>query len=90
MYASIQAYLNIEEDGDLNKYIGINMVRRPYASIYPRHPYLTQRILDMIPNMNKSSDKPTPGVKSYLSINEGSQARKISLIKDQQLERSTS
>ena len=29
VYASLQAYFNIEDDGDINKYLGIELERRP-------------------------------------------------------------
>ena len=29
VYASLQSYLNIEDDGDINKYLGIELERRP-------------------------------------------------------------
>ena len=63
VYASLQSNFNIEDDGELNKYIGIELDRRPYGSINIRQPYLTQRILNMIQQMDKSSAKPTPAVK---------------------------
>ena len=38
VYAYLRAYFNIEDYGDLNKYIGIEMERSPYVSIHPRNP----------------------------------------------------
>ena len=29
VYASLQSYLNIEDDGDIKKYLGIELERRP-------------------------------------------------------------
>ena len=29
VYASLQSYLNIEDDGYINKYLGIELERRP-------------------------------------------------------------
>ena len=63
VYAYLQAYFRIEYYGDLNKYRGIELDFRPYGSIHIRQTYLTQRILNMIPGMGKSSTKPTPVVK---------------------------
>ena len=62
VYASIQAYFKIEDDGDPKKYLGIELDCRPYSSIYLRHPYLTQINPNMIPGTNKSSANPTPAV----------------------------
>ena len=64
VYASLRAYLKIEGGGELNKYLGIELDRRPDGSIHLRQPYLTQIIRNMIPGMNRSSSKPTPAVKS--------------------------
>ena len=55
VYASLQEYLNIEDDGELNKYLGVELDRHPYGSIHMRQPYLSQIILNMIPCMDKSS-----------------------------------
>ena len=74
--ASLQAYFKIEDDGELNKYLGIDLDRCPDGSIHLRKPYLTQRILNMIPGMDKSRANPTPVVKSPLVKNEGYQERK--------------
>ena len=43
-----KVYLNIEDDGELNKYIGIELERRQYGSIHIWQPYLTKTILNMI------------------------------------------
>ena len=51
VYASIKAYLKIEYDGELNKYLGIDLDYRPYGSIHLRQSYLTQIILSMIPGI---------------------------------------
>ena len=83
VYASLQEDLKIEDDGDLNKYPGIDLDRCPDVSIHISQTYLTQMIPSMIPVMDKSSDKPTPEVKPPLEKNKGSQARKIYLITGQ-------
>ena len=84
VYASIQADFKIEDAGELNKFLGIDMDRQPDGSIHTSHTYLeTQRILNNIPGMDKSSANPTPTVKPHLEKNEGSQARKMTLITDQ-------
>ena len=56
--ASIQAYFKIEDDGELKKYLRIELD-------------FHQRILNMIPGMDKSSSKPTPAVKPPLEKNYG-------------------
>ena len=76
VYASLWEYYKIEDDGDLNKYLRIDLYHRPYGSIHISQPYLTQRIIKMIPGMDKSSAKTTPVVKPPLAKNEGSQMRK--------------
>ena len=67
--AYLQVVFNIEDDGELNKYIGIDLERHPYGSIHLRQSYLTQRILNMIPGMDKSIDKPAPAVNPPLAKN---------------------
>ena len=67
--ASLQAYFKIEHDGDINKYIGKYLDRRPDVSIHIRQLYITQRIFNMIPVMEKSSTNPTPMVKPILTKN---------------------
>ena len=76
VYASLQAYLKIEYDGELNKYIVSDMDRLPYGSINLRQPYLTQRIINIIPWTDKSSAKPTPEVKTPLEKTQGYQTMK--------------
>ena len=66
VYAYIQADFKIENDGELNKYLGIELDRRPDISIHIRQPYLTQIILNVIIGMGKSSANPTPAVKPPL------------------------
>ena len=56
---------------------------RPYGSIHIRQTYLTQRIIKMIPGMDTSRAKPNPAVTPHLAKNEGYQARKMTLIKNQ-------
>ena len=76
VYASIQEDFNIEDYGELSKYLRINLDRHPDGSIHIGQPYLTQRILNMIPGMDKSSSKPTSAVKPPLAKIEGAQTRK--------------
>ena len=59
----------MEDDGELNKYLGIDLDRRSDGSTH-------LRLINMIPGIDKSSSKSTPGVKPPLSKNEGAQARK--------------
>ena len=54
VYASIHAYFKIEDDGKLHKYLRIDLYHYPYGSIYIIKLYLTQRILNFIPGMDKS------------------------------------
>ena len=70
------AYFKIKYDGYPNKYIEIDLDSRKDVSINIRHNYLTQRILNMISGMDKSSAKPNPVVKHTLAKNKGYQARK--------------
>ena len=51
LYASLQEDFNLGSDVELNKYIGMDMDRHSDGSIYMRQPYLTQRILSMIPEI---------------------------------------
>ena len=76
LYASLQEYFNIEDDGDLKNYLGVELDHCPYVSIRISQTYLTQRILINIPGMEKSIAKPTPTVnppppqkKLWISIN---------------------
>ena len=39
VYPYLQKYLKIEDDGDLNKHIGIELDRFPYGSINLMQPY---------------------------------------------------
>ena len=80
LYASIQGYFKIEDEGELNKYLGKDLYLLPYGSIHISQPDLTQIIPKMIPGMEKSSAKPKPTVKPILEKNEGVQARKMYLI----------
>ena len=83
LYASILEYFKIEDDEELNKYLGIDMYYRPDGSIHLRQPYQTQIILNIISVVDKSSANPTPLVKTPLAKNEGTQERKNILIIDQ-------
>ena len=83
LYSSLQAYFKIKYDGDINKYLGIDLYLRPYISIHSRQPYLTQIILNMIPVMYKSSSKPTPAVKFPLKKIRDIKQEKMTLITDQ-------
>ena len=57
-YASHQENFNIEDDWVFKK-IGMDLDRQPYGSIHLRQPYLNQRIINMIPGMDKSITKMT-------------------------------
>ena len=62
----MQAYLKIENDGEINKYLGIELDRFPYGSIHIRQPHLSQSIINLIPGMYKSSANPINVVKPPL------------------------
>ena len=83
VYASLQADFNIEDSGEINKYLGIELDRRPDGSIRLSQPYLTQININMIPGMDKSSADPNPAIKTPPVKNEGDQARKMTIITDQ-------
>ena len=76
LYASLQAYFKIEDDGELKKYLGIELDQRPDGSMHLWHPYLIQTIINIIPDMDKSSANITPAVNPTLMENKGSQTRK--------------
>ena len=59
-YFSLQAYFNIEDYRDINKYLGIDLCCRPDGSIHLIHPYLSQSIRNLIPVIYKSSDNINP------------------------------
>ena len=76
VFTSLQTEFKIEDGGDLNKHLRIELDHRPDGSVHLSEPYLTQRIIDMITGMENSSTNPTPPVKPNLDKNEGDQARK--------------
>ena len=82
VYVSLQEDSNIEGDGNINNYLGMDLNRRPYGSINIRKTYLTRGILNIIPGMDKSSSKPTPVVKPPLAKDEGAKARKMNFVTD--------
>ena len=71
IYASLQAYFNIEDYRELNKYLGIELDISQDGSIHIIKSYLSQRIINMIPGMENSSNKPNPAVKPTLAKNKG-------------------
>ena len=60
LYASLQSDFNIEDNGELNKYVEIYLDRCLDGSIHMSHPYLTQTLLNVITGMERSSAKPNP------------------------------
>ena len=74
-YDSLQEYFKIEYDGDINKYLGIDLDHRPYVLVNRSQTYLN-------PGMNKSSANPNPEFKPPLEKYEGSQKIKMDLIAD--------
>ena len=71
-----KAYFKIEDDVELNNYLGIELYLRPDVSIHLRQPYFTHVILNMIPGMCKSSPNPTPAVKYPLAKKCGTSRKK--------------
>ena len=63
IYDSLQSGFNIEDDWEHNKYPIIEVYYRQNVSIHLRQPYITHRIINLIPGMDKSSDKSTSVVK---------------------------
>ena len=51
VYASLQENSNIEDDKEINKYLGIHLDHIPDGSIRLSQPYLTQTIINMILDM---------------------------------------
>ena len=80
LYASLQEYFKIKGDEELNKYIGIEKDRRPDLLIYIRQPYTTQRIINMIPGMDKSNANPTPATNPPLEKLGVANEKKMTLI----------
>ena len=66
LYASLQAYFKIEDDGELKKYIGVDLDRRPDESIHLSQSYLAKTILNMILGMENSSANSTPAVQPLI------------------------
>ena len=63
VYEYLFIYFKIEDDGELNKYIGIDLDRQPEISINIWHILPTQRIIDLILGMDKAISKPNPMIK---------------------------
>ena len=63
LYASLQEYFNIEDDGEIKKYIGRDLEHRRDDTIHISQDYLTQWIINIIPVMQKSSTNQNPVVK---------------------------
>ena len=61
---------------DISKNIEMNLDRRPYISIYIRQLYITHRIINIIPGMDRSIANPTPVAKTPLEKIEVDQSRK--------------
>ena len=70
LYASLQAYFKIEYDREIKQYLGMKLDHFPHGSIHIRNPYLTQSNINLIPGIEKSSDKMTPVANPHLAINE--------------------
>ena len=73
VYDYLQTDFKIADYGELGKYLGIELDRCPYGSIHIRQTYPTQRIINIIPVMDKPRDMPTLVVKPNLEKNERSQ-----------------
>ena len=70
----------MEDDGELNKYLGIDLDHRSDGSTHLRQPYPTQSIINMIPGIDKSSSKSTPAVKPPYQKMRELKREKITLI----------
>ena len=81
--ASLQSDFKIEDDEELNKYLVIDLYHFLDVLIHINQPYLTQRIINMIPGTGKSSANLTPVIKLPLAKIEGAQARNMNLVTDQ-------
>ena len=57
VYASLHEDLKIEDNGEHTQNFRINLDCRPDGSINLSQTYLTQSICDMIPGMDKSTNK---------------------------------
>ena len=55
VYDSIMSDFKIEDGGDLNKDLRIEMGLLPYGLIFPSQPELSQRINNMIPSMENQA-----------------------------------
>ena len=53
LYGSLQLCFNIEDDGEVNKYLVIDLDLSPDGSIHISQPFLTQSIFNMIMSMYK-------------------------------------
>ena len=51
VYAYLQAYFKIKDDGDINNNLVIELYRRPYGTIHISQPYITQGIINLILGM---------------------------------------
>ena len=59
-YASLQEYFNIEDDGEIKKYIGRDLEHCRDDTIHISQDYLTQWIINIIPVMQKSITNQNP------------------------------
>ena len=83
VYVYLQEDFKIEDNGDLNNDLGIDLDRQPYGSIHLSHPYLTQSIINLMPDTGKSNYKPTPAVTSPLEKNGGFNLERMTVTTDQ-------
>ena len=60
VYASHQTDSKIEYEGEIIQYLVMEMYRWPDGSIHLKQTYLTKSILNIIPDMEKSSNKTNP------------------------------
>ena len=83
VYASMQVDFKIESDGEINKYLGIELDHHPDGLIHLTQSYTTQRILNVIPGVNKSSSNPTPANNPLQQKTMALKQSKMTLITDQ-------
>ena len=64
---SLNTEFKIEDEGELSKYLGIEINRQSYGSIHLRHPYLIQRIISSIPGLSYANKNPNPTTKPLMT-----------------------
>ena len=76
VYRSLKGEFNLEDKGELDKYLGIEIERRADDSIRLRQPFLIDRIIQAIKGMTEANTKSTPATKPVLGRERDGAARK--------------